>query len=188
MFWVEKSALEPPGVSARLYLLLPSSPSSSLILTHSRQRSVLGLGFLRSHPGRLTHRATPQEEEWEDSLALPAHLGPGSDTSPDLKTLTPPGRDFAAARSPPGRWRCGLAGCVYLAIWSRRPASLPPPHVQPLRAVVACIRLNLLLGAGNGGSCGGDARVPGGAETVAERAADPGVRPALGVWAARRSA
>lgn len=60
--------------------------------------------------------------------------------------------------------------------------------MPPLLAAVAPVRLNVRRGAGHGGCCGGDARVPGGAETAAERAADPGVRPALGVRAARRSA
>lgn len=58
-----------------------------------------------------------------------------------------------------------------------RPAAAagpPQPHVQPRRALRTPIPLNLRLGAGYGGRCGGDARVPGGAETAAERAADPG--------------
>lgn len=41
---------------------------------------------------------------------------------------------------------------------------------------------DLRLGARHG-PAGRDARVPGGAETAAERAADPGVRPGVGVWA-----
>lgn len=49
------------------------------------------------------------------------------------------------------------------------------------------VRRNLRLGARHGGS-GRDTCVPGGAETAAERAADPGVRPGVGVWVPRLSA
>ena len=76
-------------------------------------------------------------------------------------------------------WR---AVSVRPAIRSGRPVRPPPPHVQPLLAVVAPLRQKLRPGGGHGDDCRGDARVPGGADTAAERAADPGVRPALGVW------
>lgn len=60
-------------------------------------------------------------------------------------------------------------------------------RVQALLAPVARVRQNLRLSPRHGGS-GRDAGVPGSAETAAERAADPGVRPGLGVWVPRRSA
>lgn len=128
---------------------------------------------------RLTHRATPTRRRVEGQFGSLRPPLSALRHKPGLETLTPPGRDLAAARSPPGRRRCGLAGCVGPAIWARRPAPPPPPppHVQPLLGAVAPIRLNVRRGAGHGGCCGGDARVPGGAETAAERAADPGVRP-----------
>lgn len=75
------------------------------------------------------------------------------------------------------------------------PESVPPPalllvlepHVQRRSSPRWRVGWDLGRGARHG-PAGRDARVPGGAETAAERAADPGVRPGVGVWAPRHGA
>ncbi|XP_025150615.3 E3 ubiquitin-protein ligase E3D isoform X5 [Bubalus bubalis] len=107
---------------------------------------------------------------------LRAHLSLSQ--RPALKVLMFPDGILAAARSPPGRWRCGLActrasgprgprrrhrgrGSCSSRTCSRFPAPVAGSPELPAERP-------------HGGGCSGGARVPGGAETAAERAADSG--------------
>lgn len=110
-----------------------------------------------------------------------------SDRKPDSRELTPP------CSNPPG----GALSVRQVALWAGWPfrpsgrlresraaapaagaASAPAACAEAPGALVGRGGWNPRLGARHGGGGGGgDARVPGGAETAAERAADPGVRP-----------
>lgn len=183
---MKNSALGPPGDGACLYSLPLFQPH---IPIHSSQRNARPVWFLRSFPRRLTHQVTPTRSRVGGPLGSPTHLHTAQTPNPLWKGSGLPDPVLEAAHSPPGRWRCGRAGCFCRASRSRNPGPPAPPvllglepHVQRRFWPRWRLGWDLRLGARHG-PAGRDARVPGGAETAAERAADPGVRPGVGVWA-----
>lgn len=109
----------------------------------------------------------------------------GSGPKPALKMLTTPTSSLLGSALS-ARQVALWAGCFSRASRSRNPCRREAACVWAARAEALLARRrvgwDLRLGARHG-PAGRDARVPGGAETAAERAADPGVRPGAGVWA-----
>lgn len=115
-------------------------------------------------------------------MVLPAHLCDHSDPRPIFENAhvvgsSPRGSALSARQA--ALWAGGLCPPSD-PVWEARAAVTAARAAAPGRGGSASQKLR--PGAGHGGGCRGDARIPGGADTAAERAADPGVRPALGVW------
>uniref|UniRef100_A0A8P0PFK9 E3 ubiquitin-protein ligase E3D n=1 Tax=Canis lupus familiaris TaxID=9615 RepID=A0A8P0PFK9_CANLF len=185
-FGVEKSW----EVSARLHLLHPSCralpasfPPTLVKGVYSAQ--IFKVGSWESSASGPAHR---KKSGRAVGLSLPTFVSPRTQASirkgsrPQvesrrLRVLRPAGGAVGwRAVSAQGSGREARAAAAAAAARVTAPAVVAarPPHLR--------------LGARHGGGCGGDARVPGGAETAAERAAHPRVRPALGAWAPRHRA